>query len=89
MDYLGVFRAKIERLRGEIADIQELNRQCRSDGRNGTGIQVIHGQRSERLIGIQRELLQLTDLGRKVVSTEQMKGKPSLRLHPIEQKPAA
>jgi hypothetical protein len=65
MDYVEVFRAKTGRLRVEVADIQELNRRCRIGGRNGTGVQVVHGQRSERLPGIQRELLQLTDLGRK------------------------
>ena len=62
MDHLGVLRDKIGLLRVEIADIQELNQQFRRDGRNGTGVQVAHGQRSERLQEIQRELLQLADL---------------------------
>ena len=48
MDYLGVLRDKIGRLRVEIASIQELNQQFRRDGRNGTGVQVAHGQRSEK-----------------------------------------
>ena len=89
MDYVEVFRAKIGRLRVEIADIQELNRQCRIDGRNGTGVQVVHGQRSERLLGIQRELLQLTDLGRKVVSTQQMKERARLPTHLPKRRRAA
>jgi hypothetical protein len=89
MDYVEVFRAKIGRLRVEIADIQELNRQCRIDGRNGTGVQVVHGQRSERLLGIQRELLQLTDLGRKVVSTQQTKEHPRSPTHLPKRRRAA
>jgi hypothetical protein len=59
MDYLGVVPAKIGRLRVEIAGIQELNQQFRRDGRSGTGVQVAHGQRSERLQQIQHELVQL------------------------------
>src|ERR1035441_10765852 len=73
MDHLGVLRDKIGRLRVEIAGIQELNRQFRRDGGNGTGVQVAHGQRSDRLQGIQHELVQLADLGRRVVSTEELK----------------
>jgi hypothetical protein len=89
MDYLGVFRAKIGRLRMEIADIQELNRQCRRDGRNGTRVQVAHGQRSERLQGIQHELVQLADLGRRVVSTERMAEEHPSQPHTVNQKQAA
>jgi hypothetical protein len=89
MDYLGVFRAKIGRLRSEISDIQELNQQFRRDGGNGTGCQVAHGQRSERLQGIQHELMQLADLGRGVVSTEQMKENHHSRPHLVERKRAA
>jgi hypothetical protein len=73
MDYLGVFKDKISRLRVEIADIQELNQQFRRDGRRGAGVQVAYGHRTERLQAIQHELVQLADLGRRVVSTEQMK----------------
>jgi hypothetical protein len=89
MDYVGVLRDKIGRLRVEIADIQELNQQFRRDGRNGTGVQVAHGQRSERLQEIQRELLQLADLGRRVVSTERMAEKHPSRPHTVKQKRAA
>ena len=59
MDHLRVLREKIERLRVEIADIQELNEQFRRGGRNGTEAQVAHGQRHERLQAIQHELAQL------------------------------
>jgi hypothetical protein len=89
MDYVGVLRGKIGRLWVEIADIQELNKQFRRDGRNGTGVQVAHGQRSERLQEIQRELLQLADLGRRVVSTERMAEKHPSRPHTVKQKRAA
>ena len=89
MDYLGVFRAKIGRLRVEIADIQELNQQFRRDGGNGASVQVAHGQRSERLQAIQHELWQLARLGSRVVLTAQMKEKHGSRLHSIEQKQAA
>ena len=89
MNHLGVLRNKIGLLRVEIADIQELNQQFRRDGGNGTGVQVAHGQRSERLQEIQRQLLQLADLGRKVVSTEQTKEQPLPRLHPVKEKRVA
>ena len=89
MDYVGVLRDKIVRLRVEIADIQELNQQFRHDGRNGTGVQVAHGQRSQRLQEIQRELLQLADLGRRVVSTERMAEQHPSRPHTVKQKRAA
>jgi hypothetical protein len=89
MDHLGVFRAKIGRLRLEIADIQELNQQFRRDGGNGTGCQVAHGQRSERLQGIQHELMQLADLGRGVVSTVPMKENDHSHPHLVERKRAA
>jgi hypothetical protein len=72
MDHLGVLRDKIGRFREEIADIQELNDEFRRAVRNGAVAQVAHGRRHERLQAIQRELVQLADLGRRVVSTEQM-----------------
>jgi hypothetical protein len=81
MDHLGVLRDTIGRLRAEIANIQELNQQFRRDGGKGAGAQVAHGQRSERLQAIQNELMQLADLGRRVVSTEQMKEQHRSRLH--------
>jgi hypothetical protein len=85
MDHLRVFLDKVRHFRKEIADIQELNQQFRRDGGNGTGLQIAHGQRNERLQTIQHELVQLADLGRKVVSPE----KPRPRLHLVKQKPAA
>jgi hypothetical protein len=73
MDYLGVFRAKVRRLRVEIAEIQEVNQQFWRDGRNGPAVQVAYGQRSERLQAIQHELGQLARLGSGVILTEQTK----------------
>jgi len=89
MDHLGVLRDKIGRLREEIAYIQELNEQFRLDGGDGAAAQVAHGQRNERLQQIQQELRQLADLGRRVVSTEQMKEKHRSRLHLVKQKQAS
>ena len=89
MDHLEVLRDKIARLRAEIADIQELNRRFRRDGLNGADVQAAHGQRNERLQAIQNELVQLSDLGRRVVSTEQMKEKHRSRLHLVTQKRAS
>ena len=89
MDHLGVLREKIGRLRVEIAEIQALNQQFRRDGGKGSDAQVAHGQRNERLQGIQHELVQLADLGRRVVSTEQMKERHRSRLHPVPQKRAS
>jgi biopolymer transport protein ExbB/TolQ len=89
MDYLAIFRSKIWRFREEIASIQELNRQFRRAGGKGTGLQVAHGQRSERLQQIQRELLQLAHLGRKVVPIEPIKADPLPQLHSVRHKPAA
>ena len=89
MDDLMVLRDKIGRLREEIADIQKLNEQFRRDGWNGADAQVAHRQRTERLQAIQHELVHLADLGRKVVSTEQMKEKHRTRLHLIKQERAS
>src|SRR5439155_13940387 len=89
MDHLTVLRDKIGRLREEIADIQVLNEQFRREGWNGAEAQVAHGQRNERLQGIQLELVRLADLGRKVVSTEQMREKHRSRLHLVKQKRAS
>jgi hypothetical protein len=89
MDHLGVLRDKIGRLREEIAEIRELNEQFRREGGDGAAAQVAHGQRNERLQAIQQELVQLADLGRRVVSTEQMKEKHRSRLHLVKQKRAS
>lgn len=86
MDHLLVLREKIGHLREEIADIQKLNEQFRRDGGHGTDAQVAHGKRSDRLQAIQHELVRLADLGRKVVSSEQMKEKHRTRLHLVQQK---
>lgn len=89
MDHLLVLRDKVGRLREEIAHIQKLNEQFRRGGWHGADAQVAHGQRNERLQAIQQELVQLADLSRKVVSTEQMREKHRTRLHLIEQKRAS
>lgn len=86
MDHLLVLRGKIGRLREEIADIQNLNEQFRRNGLSGTDAQVAHGKRMERLQAIQQELVQLGDLGRKVVSTEQMREKHRTRLHLVNKR---
>ena len=89
MDHLGVLRDKIGRLRMEIAESQALNQQFRQDGGKGADAQIAHGQRNERLQAIQHELVKLADLGRRVVSTEQMNEKHRTRLHLIKQKRAS
>ena len=89
MDHLTVLRDKIGRLREEIADIQVLNEQFRREGWNGAEGQVAHGRRNERLQAIQHELVRLSDLGRKVVSTEHMREKHRSRLHLVKQKRAS
>ena len=89
MSHLEVLRSKIWNLRMEIADIQELNHQFRRDGGNGIDVQVAHGRRSERLQGIQHELVQLGDLGRGVVCTERLIEKHPSQPHPAKQKRAA
>jgi hypothetical protein len=81
MDYLEILREKIERLRVEIAQIQELNEQYRRRDRNEIDAQVAHGQRHERLQAIQQELAQLAGLGRKVQSVEERKENHGSRLH--------
>lgn len=81
MDHLLVLRDKIARLREEINDIQNLNEQFRRDGLRGTDAQIAHGKRMERLQAIQQDLIQLGELGRKVVSTEQRREKHRTRLH--------
>jgi hypothetical protein len=89
MDHLLVLRDKIGRLREEIADIQRLNEQFRRDGWNGADAQIAHGKRNERLRSIQHELVQLAELGREFVLTEQMREKHRTRLHLVNQKRAS
>jgi hypothetical protein len=89
MDHLGVLRDKIGRFREEIADIQELNDEFRRAVRNGAVAQLAHGRRHERLQAIQRELVQLANLGRRAGSTEQIKGKHRSRRRVVKHKRAA
>jgi len=84
MDHLNVLREKIGRLRAEIADIQESNKQYRLRDWNDTEAQVAHGHRHERLQSIQQELAQLAGLGRKVLSVDEMKVKRRSRLHLVK-----
>jgi hypothetical protein len=49
--------------------------------RNGEEAHVVHGKRQERLLAIQQELIQLANLGHKLVSVEEMKEKHRSRLH--------
>jgi uncharacterized protein (DUF1810 family) len=84
MDHLEVLRDKITRLRSEIADIQELNEQYRFRGQKGAEADIAHSQRQERLQEIQEELVQLSKLGRKTLSIEQMREKHCSRLHLVK-----
>jgi hypothetical protein len=81
MDHLLVLRDKIGRLRDEIAGIQKSNEQFRRDGLNGADGEIAHLKRNERLQAIQQELLQLADLSRRIISTEQMRANHRTRLH--------
>lgn len=81
MDHLLVLRDRIGSLREEIARIQTLNEQFRRDSLHGADAQLAQGARNERLQAIQQELLQLADLSRKVISTEQMRANHRTRLH--------
>lgn len=87
MDHLGVLREKVGRLRDEIAQLQVLNdhyRRAESRERNETQAQIAHGQRHERLQAIQKELAQLADLGRRVLTIEQRKEEHRSRLHLVK-----
>ena len=84
MDHLEVLRGKIARLRSEIADIRELNEQYRFRGQKGAEADIAHSQRQERLQGIQEELVQLSQLGHKTLSIEQMREKHRSRLHLVK-----
>jgi hypothetical protein len=84
MGHLEVLREKIGRLREEIAEIQELNKRFRLRHSNDTEAEVAHDQRQDRLEAIQQELTQLADLGRKVLSVEEVKVKHRSRLHLVK-----
>ena len=85
MDHLEILREKIGRLREEISQIQELNKQHRLQGGKDAEAAGAHVQRQERLQAIQQELIQIAGLGRKVQSVEEMKEKHRSRLHPVKQ----
>ena len=84
MDHLEVLREKVSRLRAEIVEIRHLNNQHRLYAGNDPKAQVAHGQRQERLQTIQQELVQLSNLGHKVVSVEEMREKHRSRLHLVK-----
>ena len=84
MGHLEVLREKIGRLREEIAEIQELNKRFRLRHSNDIEAEVAHDQRQDRLEAIQQELTQLADLGRKVLSVEEVKVKHRSRLHLVK-----
>ena len=84
MDHLAVLREKIGGLRDEIAHLKELNDEYRLHRRNETPAQIAHGQRLERLQEIQQELVQLANLGRRVLSVEQRKEEHRSRLHLVK-----
>jgi hypothetical protein len=85
MDHLIVLREKIGRLREEIAQIQELNKEHQRRSGNSAEAQVAHVQRQERLLAIQQELVQLASLGPKVLSVEEMNERHRSRLHLVKQ----
>ena len=84
MNHLEVLQEKIARLRSEIADIQELNEQYRFRVQKGPEADIAHNHRLERLQQIQEELVQLSQLGRKTLSLEQMREKHRSRLHLVK-----
>ncbi len=84
MDHLEVLREKIARLRSEIADIQELNERYRFRGQKEAEAAIAHSHRLERLQKIQEELVQLSQLGHKTLSIEQMREKHRSRLHLVK-----
>jgi len=84
MDHLEVLRDKIARLRSEVANIQELNEQYRFRGQKEAEAAIAHSRRQERLQEIQEELIQLSQLGHKTLSIEQMREKHRLRLHLVK-----
>ena len=84
IDHLKVLQKKIARLRSEIAAIQELNEQYRFRGPKGAEADIAHSHRQERLQEIQEELVQLSQLGHKTLSIEQIREKHRSRLHLVK-----
>jgi hypothetical protein len=68
----------------EIADIQELSERYRFRGQKGAEADIAHSHRLERLQEILEELVQLSKLGHKTLSIEQMNEKHSSRLHLVK-----
>ena len=89
MDHLRVLRDKVGRFREEIAVIRALNDQFRRAVRNDVMAQIAQVRRQERLQAIQHELVQLSDLGRRIDSTEQLKEEHRSGLHPVKRKRSA
>lgn len=85
MNHLDVLREKVASLRDEIAQIQALNQQYRLRSGTEPEAQIAHGQRQERLQEIQQELVQLSNLGRKVLSIEERKEEHRSRMHPVKE----
>ena len=73
MEHLEVLREKIATLRSEIAQLQELNERYRRKQVQDAQAHFAHGQRQERLLEIQLELVKLARLGGRVRSVAQMK----------------
>ena len=84
MDHLEALLGKIADLRSEIALIQELNEQYRFGVQKGAEADIAHREREERLRDIQEELVQLSALGQKTLSVEQMREKHRSRLHLVK-----
>jgi hypothetical protein len=84
MNHLEVLREKIARLRSEIAGIQESNEQYRFRDPKGAEADIAHSHRQERLQEIQEELIQLSRLGHKTLSIEEMREKHRSRLHLVK-----
>jgi hypothetical protein len=84
MDHLEVLRDKVERLRAEIAEIKLLNERHRLRAGDGAEAREAHLKRHERLQEIQKELVQVSNLGNKALSAEERIEKHLSRLHPVK-----
>jgi hypothetical protein len=84
MDHLEVLRDKVERLRSEIAEIKLLNERHRLRAGDGADAREMYLKRHERLQEIQKELLQLSNLGNKPLSPDERIEKHLSRLHPVK-----
>ena len=84
MDHLEVLRGKVATLRAEIVQLQELNERYRRQPRLDAQSHFAHGERQERLLEIQQELTQISRLGGRVRSVEQMKEQHRSRLYPLK-----